>query len=92
VPAILRPGHGSRRVPPGSRIPPPVSRHGDFWAWGPGTEEPSVVIIVGGSVEELQPLFVDVVEAERVSTPLGVEVGWAGRRGYEPPGVSSGTQ
>jgi len=54
-------------------FPYPVSRHGDFWAWGPGADEPSVVIIVGGSVEELQPLFEDVLEAGRVSTPLGVE-------------------
>jgi len=54
-------------------LPYPVSRHGDFWAWGPGDGEPSVVIIVGGSVEELQPLFEEVVEAGHVSTPLGVE-------------------
>jgi hypothetical protein len=32
-----------------------------------------VVIIVGGSVEELQPIFEEVVEAGHVSTPLGVE-------------------
>ena len=54
-------------------LPYPVSRHGDFWAWGPGAHEPSVVIIVGGSVEELQPLFEDVVEVGRVYTPLGVD-------------------
>jgi len=54
-------------------LPYPISRNGDFWAWGPGTHEPSVVIIVGGSVEELQPLFEDVVEGGRVSTLLGVE-------------------
>ena len=54
-------------------LPYPVSRHGDFWAWGPGVGDPSVVIIVGGSVEELRPLFEEVVEAGRVSTPLGVE-------------------
>lgn len=54
-------------------LPYPISRHGDFWAWGPGEKEPSVVIIVGGTVEELQPLFEEVVEGGRVSTPLGVE-------------------
>jgi hypothetical protein len=31
------------------------------------------VIIVGGSVEELQPLFEEVVEAGRSLRPLGVE-------------------
>jgi 4-amino-4-deoxy-L-arabinose transferase-like glycosyltransferase len=54
-------------------MPYPISRHGDFWAWGTGIEEPSVVIIVGGTVEELQVLFEDVTEAGRVSTPLSVE-------------------
>ena len=54
-------------------LPYPISRHGDFWAWGIGHEDPGVVIIVGGSVEELQPLFQEVVDAGRVSTPLGVE-------------------
>jgi hypothetical protein len=54
-------------------LPYPISRHGDFWAWGPGEGDPSVVIIVGGTVEELQPLFEEVVEAGHVSTPLAVE-------------------
>jgi len=54
-------------------LPYPISRHGDFWAWGPGEGEPTAVIIVGGTVDELSELFGDVVEAGRVSTPLGVE-------------------
>jgi hypothetical protein len=54
-------------------LPYPVSRHGDFWAWGHSIDEPSVVIIVGGSVEELLAYFEDVVEGGRVVTPLGVE-------------------
>jgi hypothetical protein len=54
-------------------FPYPVSRHGDFWAWGPGPEEPAVVIVVGGSVAELQPICGEVFQAGRVSTPLGVE-------------------
>jgi hypothetical protein len=54
-------------------LPYPISRHGDFWAWGPGDREPSMVIILGGSVEELQPIFEEVVEAGRILTPLGVE-------------------
>lgn len=54
-------------------LPYLISRHGDFWAWGPGDRDPSVVIIVGGTVEELQPLFEEVVEGGRVSTYLGVE-------------------
>jgi len=54
-------------------LPYPISRHGDFWAWGPGEREPTAVIIVGGTVPELEELFADVVEAGRVQTPLGVE-------------------
>jgi hypothetical protein len=54
-------------------LPYPASRHGDFWAWGPGIPDPSVVIIVGGTLEELEGLFEDVVEAGRVINPLGVE-------------------
>lgn len=53
-------------------LPYPVSRSGDFHAWGPGEAEPAVVIIVGGTREELEPLFGEVVEAGRSSTPLGV--------------------
>jgi hypothetical protein len=54
-------------------LPYPVSRAGDFWAWGYGDPDPAAVIIVGGTVEELSEIFTDVVEAGRVSTPLGVE-------------------
>jgi hypothetical protein len=53
-------------------LPYPISRHGDFWAWGPGSEDVTTVIIVGGSVEELQPLFEEVVEAGRSLRPMGV--------------------
>jgi hypothetical protein len=53
-------------------LPYPVSRHGDFYAWGPGLTDPSAVIILGGSVPELQALFEDVAEAARVVNPLGV--------------------
>jgi hypothetical protein len=54
-------------------LPYPISRHGDFWAWGPGEGDPRVVIIVGGTVEELQPLFQEVVVGGRVANPMGVE-------------------
>jgi hypothetical protein len=54
-------------------LPYPVSRHGDFYNWGPGNQEPSVIIIVGGTVPELQAIFGEVIEAGRVSRPFGVE-------------------
>lgn len=54
-------------------LPYPISRHGDFYNWGTGDGEPQVVIVVGGTVEELRTLFDDVVEAGRTSNPMGVE-------------------
>ena len=54
-------------------LPYPVSRAGDFYNWGPGPADPAVVIIVGGTVEELGRIFGSVVEARRIGTPLGVE-------------------
>lgn len=54
-------------------LPYPISRHGDFWAWGPGEEEPTAVIIVGGTVEELLAIFEEVEVGGRVLTPMGVE-------------------
>jgi hypothetical protein len=54
-------------------MPYPSGLHGDFWAWGPGLEDPRVVLILGGTAEELEALFREVVEASSVSNPLGVE-------------------
>lgn len=53
-------------------LPYPVSRHGDFYAWGYGDPDPRAVIIVGGTVEELSQIFAEVVEAGRVTLPMGV--------------------
>ncbi|HSG49270.1 MAG TPA: glycosyltransferase family 39 protein [Longimicrobiales bacterium] len=53
-------------------LPYPVSRHGDFYAWGPGRTDPSAVIVLGGTVPDLQSLFEDVEDAARVVNPLGV--------------------
>jgi hypothetical protein len=53
-------------------LPYPASRHGDFYAWGLGIEDPEVVIILGGTADELRGVFQDVEEAGVVRTPLGV--------------------
>lgn len=53
-------------------IPYPVSRHGDFYAWGPGPEGATTIIILGGTVEELSQLFAEVTEAGRIILPMGV--------------------
>lgn len=54
-------------------LPYPASRSGDFWAWGPGQDDPEVVIIVGGTVEDLRAIFADVREAGRSTNAWGVE-------------------
>jgi hypothetical protein len=54
-------------------LPYPISRSGDFYHWGPGGTEPAAIIIVGGTVEELQTIFGSVTEVRRVENPLGVE-------------------
>jgi hypothetical protein len=53
-------------------LPYPASRHGDFYAWGPGLSDPAVVLILGGTVDELQGIFEEVEEAEAVLNPMGV--------------------
>jgi hypothetical protein len=53
-------------------LPYPVSRHGDFHAWGPGIPDPAVVIVLGGTVDGLQTVFEDVASAARIANPLAV--------------------
>jgi len=53
-------------------LPYPASRHGDFYAWGPGMEDPAAVIIVGGSIPELLEIFEEVEVAATVGNPLAV--------------------
>ncbi|UCC25638.1 MAG: glycosyltransferase family 39 protein [Gemmatimonadales bacterium] len=53
-------------------LPYPASRHGDFYAWGPGMSDPAVVLILGGSVVELLEIFEEVEDAGAVLNPMGV--------------------
>ena len=54
-------------------LPYPVSRNGDFWAWGPGQPDAEVVIIVGGTVEELSAIFGEVTLAGRIQNRWATE-------------------
>ena len=38
-------------------LPPSISGHNNYWLWGPGDSQPKVVIVLGGDVEKLNPLF-----------------------------------
>lgn len=54
-------------------LPYPVSRHGDFFAWGfPGVGQ-GVTIVVGGDRDGLDVIFEDVTEAARVRNRWGVD-------------------
>ena len=46
-------------------LPYPASRHGDFYAWGPGMSDPAVVLILGGSVPGPNGGYVMVRPAKR---------------------------
>ncbi len=47
-------------------LPAAISGHNNYWLWGPGNSSGDVVIVVGASREELQPMFATVEEVGRV--------------------------
>jgi len=59
----------------GRGLPPVVCLHNNYWLWGPGERDWSVVICVGGSREQLEEYFSEVVEAGRVTAPGAIENG-----------------
>jgi 4-amino-4-deoxy-L-arabinose transferase-like glycosyltransferase len=54
-------------------LPYPVSRSGDFYNWGLPPQPISTLLIVGGTIADLQPLCGSVTEVARTSNPWGVE-------------------
>ncbi len=54
-------------------LPYPVSRHGDFFAWGFAGISQGVTIVVGGDREGLDAIFEEVTEATRVRNRWGVD-------------------
>jgi hypothetical protein len=54
-------------------LPYPVSRSGDFYNWGLPAQPINTLIIVGGTMADLQPLCGNVTEVARTSNPWGVE-------------------
>jgi hypothetical protein len=57
----------------GHGLPEPISRSGDFWAWGPGDRPGDVAIVVGGDCATLGRFFRECVVARVASNPRGVE-------------------
>lgn len=58
---------------PGLGLPYPVSRHGDFFAWGFGNLGQGTTIVVGGSRGGLDAIFEEVTEATVVRNRWGVD-------------------
>lgn len=54
-------------------LPYPVSRHGDFFAWGFAGVSQGVTIVVGGDRDGLDVIFEAVTEATRVRNRWGVD-------------------
>lgn len=55
---------------PSRGLPPVISGHNAYWHWGPGPGMPSVVIIVGGDIDDHRQVFDDVQEADRARCDL----------------------
>jgi hypothetical protein len=58
---------------PALGLPYPVSRHGDFFAWGWGNLGEGTTIVVGGERNGLDAIFDEVDEAMVVHNPWGVD-------------------
>jgi hypothetical protein len=46
-------------------LPPARSSHNNYWLWGPGDGDGSVVLVVGGKRARLEPLFASLEEVAR---------------------------
>jgi Dolichyl-phosphate-mannose-protein mannosyltransferase len=54
-------------------LPYPISRHGDFYLWGPGDRDGTVVVAIGGTEAQWRLHWDEVTEAARARNPWGVD-------------------
>jgi hypothetical protein len=54
---------------PGLGIPHAVSGHNNYYLWGPGTVDPKVVIVIGGSLDVARRMFREVRAGGRIVEP-----------------------
>ncbi len=47
-------------------LPNPVSRHGSFWAWGPGKENATVWISIGNEKPAVEEIFGEIMLVKRI--------------------------
>lgn len=62
--ALFGPGHG---------LPYPISRHGDFFFWGPGDRTGEVAIVLGGTSEQWEEFWSEVVLVGHSRNRWGVD-------------------
>jgi hypothetical protein len=53
-------------------LPPATSQHNNFYLWGPGNPDATIVIAVGISAEELGQVFDDVRPASKLTDPFAM--------------------
>ena len=53
-------------------LPPAISGHNSYWLWGPGNRAGKVVIVLGGSMDDLQRRFESVTAVDTVRSPYAM--------------------
>jgi hypothetical protein len=53
-------------------LPPAISGHNNYYIWGPGGRDGSVIIIVGGSTKHYADLFSSFEIAGQIATPYAM--------------------
>jgi 4-amino-4-deoxy-L-arabinose transferase-like glycosyltransferase len=54
-------------------LPPVCTTHNNYWLWGPPAGAGDVMIVIGGSRERLEELFIEVIEAGVAESPYAME-------------------
>jgi len=57
---------------PALGLPPATSQHNNFYLWGPGNPEATIVVAVGMSREDLAGVFEDVQTTSALTHPLAM--------------------
>ena len=53
-------------------LPPATSQHNNFYLWGPGNQNATIVIAVGISPKDLEPVFGDVRTTSKLTDPFAM--------------------
>ena len=53
-------------------LPPATSQHNNFYLWGPGNSNATIVVAVGMSPKDLEPVFSDVRTTSKMTNPFAM--------------------